>query len=82
VRRLLLVAPPPALVSPTAIADSGLRTLALVGEYDTLAPARELTEAFDSAPHVTLHVIQHADHFFAEGLAELGRVAKDWLGAV
>lgn len=79
VRRLLLVAPPPALVAPDAIADSGLRTLVLVGEYDTLAPARELTEAFDSAPQVTLQVIQHADHFFAEGLAELGRLAKEWL---
>jgi alpha/beta superfamily hydrolase len=82
VKRLLLVAPPPTLVSPTSIADSGLRTLVLVGEYDTLAPARELTEAFDSAPQVTLHVIQHADHFFAEGLAELGRVAKEWLSGI
>jgi alpha/beta superfamily hydrolase len=82
VKRLLLVAPPPALVAPTAIADSGLRSLVLVGEYDTLAPARELTEAFDSAPQVTLHVIPHADHFFAEGLAELGRVAKDWLSGI
>ncbi len=79
VRSLLLVAPPPALVAPTAIADAGLRTLVLVGEYDTLAPARELIAAFDSAPHVSLEVIPHADHFFAEGLAELGRLAREWL---
>lgn len=79
VRSLLLVAPPPALVAPTTIADAGLRTLVLVGEYDTLAPARELIAAFDSAPHVSLEVIPHADHFFAEGLAELGRLAREWL---
>lgn len=79
VRSLLLVAPPPALVAPTTIAYAGLRTLVLVGEYDTLAPARELIAAFDSAPHVSLEVIPHADHFFAEGLAELGRLAREWL---
>jgi alpha/beta superfamily hydrolase len=79
VRRLLLVAPPPALVDPSAIAASGLRTLVLVGEYDTLAPARELAEAFESAPQVRLEILPHADHFFAEGLADLGRHAKNWL---
>jgi alpha/beta superfamily hydrolase len=79
IERLLLVAPPPALVAPGAIAASGLRALVLVGEYDTLAPARELAAAFESAPEVALHVIPHADHFFGEGLAEIGRIAAEWL---
>ena len=76
---LLLVAPPPALVAPARIAASGLPTLVLVGEYDTLAPARELVAAFSGAHQVALHVIPHADHFFLEGLAEIGRSAVEWL---
>jgi len=35
--------------------------------------------AFAAAPHVRLHVIAHADHFFLEGLAEIGRIASEWL---
>ena len=79
VDRLLLVAPPPALVEPAAIAASGRRTLVLVGEYDTIAPAGALRAALVSAPQVTLHVIAHADHFFGEGLSELARLAAAWL---
>ena len=77
--RLLLVAPPPALVPPAEIAASGKRTLVLVGEYDTIAPARELEAAFEGAPQIQLHVIAHADHFFGEGLGELARLAAAWL---
>ena len=53
----------------------------LVGEYDRIAPARDLAAAFEGAAQVTLHVIPHADHFFGEGLAEIGRLAAEWLGA-
>jgi alpha/beta superfamily hydrolase len=81
VARLLLVAPPPALVAPAAITASGLPALVLVGEYDTIAPARELAAAFERVSHVALHVIPHADHFFLEGLAEIGRLAAAWLDA-
>ena len=81
VDRLLLVAPPPTLVAPAAIAASGRRTLVLAGEYDTIAPARELSAAFERTPQVELHVIPHADHFFGEGLAEIARLAAAWLEA-
>jgi alpha/beta superfamily hydrolase len=81
IERLLLVAPPPALIEPVAIAGSGRRTLVLVGEYDTIAPARELAAACERAPQVELHVIPHADHFFLEGLAEIARLAAAWLEA-
>jgi alpha/beta superfamily hydrolase len=81
IERLLLVAPPPALVAPAAIAGSGRRTLVLVGEYDPIAPARELAAACERAPQVELHVIPHADHFFVEGLAEIARLAAPWLEA-
>lgn len=79
---LLLVAPPPALVSPAAISAGGRRTLVLAGEYDRIAPAHELHAAFERTPQVELHVIPHADHFFAEGIAEIGRLAAEWLEGV
>ena len=79
VDRLLLVAPPPALALPAAIAGTGRRTLVLAGEYDTIAPARELRAAFENVPQVELHVIPHADHFFGEGFSELARLAAVWL---
>ncbi len=77
--RLVLVAPPPALIAPAVIAGDRRRTLVLAGEYDTIAPARELLAAFERTPQVELHVIPHADHFFGEGLAEIGRLASAWL---
>jgi alpha/beta superfamily hydrolase len=79
IERLILVAPPPSLVAPEAVAAAARRALVLVGEYDALAPARALEAAFARAPHVALHVIPHADHFFAEGLGEIGRLAAEWL---
>jgi alpha/beta superfamily hydrolase len=82
VDRLLLVAPPPALALPAAIAGTGRRTLVLAGEYDTIAPARELRAAFENVPQVELHVVPHADHFFGEGLSELARLAAAWFEEV
>src|SRR5262245_4028407 len=79
VDRLLLVAPPPSLVAPEAIAASARRALVLVGEDDSIAPASALRAALDGKPHVRLHVIPHADHFFGEGLAEIARLAAAWL---
>jgi alpha/beta superfamily hydrolase len=79
VERLILVAPPPSLVAPEELAARRKPTLVLVGEYDTLAPARALEAACAGAPHVALRVIAHADHFFAEGLGEIGRLAAEWL---
>jgi hypothetical protein len=79
VEGLLLVAPPPALLAPAEIAATGRRTLVLVGEYDSIAPARELVGALERLAQVRCHVIPHADHFFAEGLAEVGRIAAEWL---
>jgi hypothetical protein len=79
VERLALVAPPPALLAPAEIVAARRPTLVLVGEYDAIAPARELGAALARGPGVELHVIPHADHFFGEGLAEIGRLAADWL---
>lgn len=81
VERLLLVAPPPALVDPAAIAAAGRPALVLVGQNDRLAPASVLAEVLSDAGPIRLEVIARADHFFSAGLAELGRLSATWLAA-
>ncbi len=77
--RLVLVAPPPPLVSPDAIVDAGKRTLILAGTEDSLAPLREIQEPLLDAPGITLHPVKGADHFFQAGLAEIGKRTASWL---
>ena len=79
VDRLILVAPPPALIAPETIAASGKRVLAVTGALDDLAPAAALEAAFADVPRVELAVLADTDHFFANGLAELAKRASDWL---
>jgi hypothetical protein len=79
VRRVLLVAPPPALLDAAALAGFAGRALLVTGAADPIAPAREL-EALASRAEARLHVVPEADHFFGTGLAALGRIAREWLG--
>ncbi len=79
--RLVLVAPPPALVGVEGFARAGRPLLVVVGEADRMAPPVELRRALSDVPDATLEVIPHADHFFAAGLAPLGQCVRAWLGA-
>lgn len=81
VERLVLVAPPPALLGPGAFGALGPRhSLVLVGELDGVAPPQALANALEEVAGSELVVIPQADHFFGAGLAELGRRAAEWLG--
>jgi hypothetical protein len=80
VREAILVAPPPALLGPAPF-DSVRRALVLAGEEDRIAPAEALRALVDGAPSASLVVVPEADHFFAAGLAEIGRAVARWLGA-
>jgi alpha/beta superfamily hydrolase len=81
VDRVILVAPPPALVSPEAIARLGCATLVVTGALDELAPPRAISEALLDAPGVTFEAIPKTDHFFMAGLAAVGELAQAWLQA-
>jgi len=81
VRRLLLVAPPPSLIEPAEITAGGQRVLVLAGAHDAIAPAGALEASLSGASGARFVCIEEADHFFAAGLAEVGRAASSWLGA-
>jgi uncharacterized protein len=79
VRRLLLVAPPPALLDSKALARFRGQVLAVVGSRDSFAPTAELAALLGQDERRRLEVIPDADHFFASGLADISRLARDWL---
>ncbi|HEY8121090.1 MAG TPA: alpha/beta family hydrolase [Myxococcota bacterium] len=80
VRRLVLVAPPPALIAPARIASLKARVLIVTGDRDDFVPLAALRDSFASAANVTLRVLPGVDHFFMDGLGALGREASEWLG--
>jgi len=81
VRRLLLVAPPPALLDAGALAGFSGRVLAVVGSRDSFAPVAKLGALIGEDPRRRLEVVPDADHFFMRGLADIGRVVRDWIAA-
>jgi len=80
VTRLVLVSPPPGLLDPEALARFPGRVLVVTGEADAVAPAGQLAALAARARHSRMRVIPDCEHFFVEGLAELGRELSAWLG--
>ena len=76
VRRLVLVAPPPAFVDRAVLADFGGDVRLMVGAGDAIAPAAELAEIAAALPRATFAAIPDADHFFMRGLAEVGQSCR------
>ena len=81
VRRLVLVAPPPALIAPARIAASGARVLIVTGDRDDFVPLGTLRDGLGGAANATLRVLPGVDHFFGAGLGALGREVSEWLTA-
>lgn len=79
VRRLLLVAPLPAMLDPATLSDFTGGVFVAVGGQDQIADARDLEKLGKGLRRSRFVVIPEADHFFMRGLAELGAAATDWL---
>lgn len=79
IRRLVLVAPPLAMLDRAALEAFGRRTLLVTGHRDSWAPPAALEERLAELPRAELHVVPDADHFFVEGLADVGRAIREWL---
>ena len=79
VTRLVLVAPPPALVDAEALAAFSGPVLVLLGENDAFAPLGEVEAMLAPVRRAELVTIPDADHFFAVGLGAIQRFAVPWL---
>jgi alpha/beta superfamily hydrolase len=81
-QRLVMVAPPPPMLDPRALAEVPGAVLVIAGENDVIAAPGSLEPLIAGAPAARLVVIPGANHFFAMGLADIGRIAFEWLGGV
>lgn len=79
VDRLVLVAPPPAMLDAERLRGEQRDVLLLAGEHDTLAPPAALEALVAELPRARFVVIPEADHFFAAGLVQLGNEVTNWL---
>ena len=79
VERLILVAPPPALLPADPFARLPRPLLVLAAADDEIAPPGELEALVRAAPAGRLEVIPRADHFFMAGLAQVGQLSASWL---
>lgn len=80
VKRLVLVAPPPAMLERAAFERSGRPMLIVAGDRDAYVPLAALESLVEGLERVELAVLPGVDHFFMTGLAELGRRVRSWLG--
>jgi alpha/beta superfamily hydrolase len=79
VRRLVLVAPVPALIDAQTLRAFGGSVLAICGGRDSLAPPPAVEELLTCAANSRLVVVPDADHFFGVGLAAISRAVTECL---
>ena len=79
IRRAVLIAPPPAMLDGAALAAWGHPVLVIAGDRDTYVPVEELKVCLESVPNAEVFILEDVDHFFMNGLVEVGRIVRDWL---
>lgn len=78
--RLVLVAPPAAMLEDLALGDLAIPVRVIVGQRDAFAPLSALEAVLGDVPDVRIDVIPGADHFFAlRGVAEIGVLVREAL---
>ena len=79
VGRALLVAPPPSMLDSGTLAAFRGPLLIIAGEEDAFAPFSEVEKLAASLERTELVSVLEADHFFMNGLAQIGRATADWI---
>ena len=79
VRKLILVAPPPEMLDGPALARRGVPMLVVVGDRDPYVPLDALREVLGQIEGSKLVVLQGVDHFFMNGLPDVGEAIRSWL---
>ncbi len=76
---LVLVAPPVALIDRQVLGEFAGGIVIVAGEHDRYAPPAAISEAVTDLERVEVHAIPKADHFFAMGLADVGKIVGNYL---
>jgi len=79
VQKLVLIAPPPAMLENDVLTSCGKAMLVIVGDQDQYAPLDALGDALDGVERTELIILKGVDHFFMEGLGQISREIRDWL---
>jgi len=79
VTRLVLVAPPPSMLSRETLAQFDGDVLVAVGDRDEFAPFDAVEAMCKGLPRLSLEKIEDADHFFMAHLAEVEKLARRFL---
>jgi alpha/beta superfamily hydrolase len=77
IERLVLVAPPLAMLDVQLLREFHGGVTFVVGGEDMYAPMDDVRSLLAPLPHVQLHVIAGADHFFSSGTGRITALARD-----
>ncbi|MEE3328753.1 MAG: alpha/beta fold hydrolase, partial [Myxococcota bacterium] len=80
IERLVLAAPPTALLPERALAEFRGPIFVVVGDRDEWVDLDRLSSQLAEAPAAHLEVIEDCDHVFMSALGRLGRSLADWWG--
>lgn len=78
IERLVLAAPPTALMPESALSDFRGPVFVVVGDRDEWVDLDRLSEQMAGAPAAHLEVIEDCDHFFMSALGRVGRALAEW----
>ena len=67
------------MLDAEALAAWGHPVLAIAGDRDQYVPLDELRAKLEGVENATLIELEGVDHFFMAGLADVGRICRDWL---
>jgi alpha/beta superfamily hydrolase len=79
VKRLVMVSPPAAMLDGDALKSFGHPILIITGDRDEYVPLAPLKGMISGLEGVELEVLEGVDHFFMAGLADIGRITRDFL---
>ncbi len=79
IQRLVMVSPPPAMLDANALKAFGKPILVIAGDRDEYVPLETLQALLSAVESVELAVLEGVDHFFMAGLADVGRITRDFL---
>lgn len=79
VQKLVMVSPPTTMLDGDALKAFGHPTLIISGDRDEYVPLGPLKEMISGIDGIQLEILEGVDHFFMAGLADIGRIIRDFL---